>query len=196
MQDLELAAQLPHAVVRFRRALQRAIRDEFAADALSPAEVELLLLIARRPGIGVAAAAIELGSAPNTVSTLVRKLLTLALVRRDVDPDDRRSVRLGLTETAESRLDVWRTRRTDVLHRALGALDEGTRRQLGAALPALDQLATALDGRGSPHGMRSSAGFAPSARPAVDGNGAAAADRGEEIASDDLPTVVDVAAMA
>ncbi len=147
MQELQLAAQLPHAIVRFRRALQRAIRDEFASDALSPAEVELLLLIAQRPGIGVAAAAVELGSAPNTVSTLVRKLLTLSLVRRDIDPDDRRSVRLGLTEVAEQRLDAWRERRTDVLQRALAGLDDHTREQLGAALPALDQLATALDRR-------------------------------------------------
>ena len=81
-----LATDLSQAVTRFRRAMQRSARANFDAEALSPTEVELLLLVAERPGIGVAVAASELGAAPNTVSTLIRKLVTLGLLRRRVQP--------------------------------------------------------------------------------------------------------------
>ncbi|MFN0028696.1 MAG: MarR family winged helix-turn-helix transcriptional regulator [Acidimicrobiales bacterium] len=139
-----LATDLSQAVTRFRRAMQRSARANFDPEALSPTEVELLLLVAEHPGIGVAAAASELGAAPNTVSTLIRKLVTLGLLHREFSRGDRRVARLLLTEEASGRLERWRGRRADVLTDALAQLDADQQRLLQEALPLLDLLSMSL----------------------------------------------------
>lgn len=139
-----LATDLSQAATRFRRALQRAARANFDGESLSPTEVELLLLVAERPGCGVAAAASELGAAPNTVSTLIRKLVALGLLRREFSRGDRRVARLLLTEEAESRIERWRAQRADVLVDVLSQLDPAQQRSLQEAVPLLESLSAAL----------------------------------------------------
>jgi DNA-binding MarR family transcriptional regulator len=132
--------------LRFRRSLRRTARQDFNREALSPTEVEVMALIRARPGTGVAAAAAELRLAPNTVSTIVRKLVVIGLVHRDFDPDDRRAARLALTQSAEDRLADWRSHRADVLAIAMDGLGPGEREVLGRAVPVLEKLSEALDG--------------------------------------------------
>lgn len=143
--DLEtLATDLSQAITRFRRAMQRSARANFDSEALSPTEVELLLLVAEHPGIGVAAAASELGAAPNTVSTLIRKLVGLGLLRREFSRGDRRVARLLLSDEATGRLELWRERRADVLTDVLGQLDASQQQFLREAVPLLEGLSVAL----------------------------------------------------
>lgn len=140
----QLAADLSQAVTRLRRALQRAARANFDGESLSPTEVELLLLVAERPGIGVAVAASELGAAPNTVSTLIRKLVALGLLHREFSRGDRRVARLLLTEDAEARIERWRGQRADVLTDSFGQLNEAQLATLHEALPVMEALSAAL----------------------------------------------------
>lgn len=139
-----LATDLSQAVTRFRRALQRAARANFDGESLSPTEVELLLLVAERPGSGVAAAASELGAAPNTVSTLIRKLVALGLLKREFSRGDRRVARLLLTEEAEGRLERWRAQRADVLVDVLGQLEPQQQQALHDAVPLIESLSAGL----------------------------------------------------
>ena len=139
-----LAAELSQAVTRLRRALQRAARANLDGESLSPTEVELLLLVAERPGIGVAVAAGELGAAPNTVSTLIRKLVSLGLLNREFSTGDRRVARLLLTEEAETHLARWRERRADVLTNSFTRLEQEHLARLLEAVPAMESLSAAL----------------------------------------------------
>ena len=107
-----------------------------------------MLLLRREPGLSVREAAAWLRVMPNTVSTLVGQLAQAGLVRREHDPQDRRVVRLELTEGAQRRLLAWRDERADVLRGALERLAPDDRRALEQALGSLSRLAALLD-RGS-----------------------------------------------
>ncbi|NGM16105.1 winged helix-turn-helix domain-containing protein [Verrucosispora sp. WMMA2044] len=124
-----------HRVLR-RRALQRTGRA-----ALPDAQVEVLRLVQRQPGISVREAAARLGTAANTVSTLVGELTTAGLLRRDRDPADRRTVRLALTEVAYERIAAYGRYRRELLAAALADLDATDRERLRTAVPALSRLA-------------------------------------------------------
>ncbi|MEV4712598.1 winged helix-turn-helix domain-containing protein [Micromonospora sp. NPDC049374] len=124
-----------HRVLR-RRAIQRTGRA-----ALPDAQVEVLRLVQRQPGISVREAAERLGTAANTVSTLVGELTTAGLLRRDRDPADRRTVRLKLTDVAYERIAAYGQYRRELLAAALAGLDATDRERLRAAAPALSRLA-------------------------------------------------------
>lgn len=107
-------------------------------------QVELVRLVRRQPDTSVAEAAAELGLAPNTVSTLVKELTDMGLLKRRADPADRRVARLRLTSAASRRVGQWHDRRTALAARALDELDAGERAALATALPAIRRLTAAL----------------------------------------------------
>jgi DNA-binding MarR family transcriptional regulator len=141
----ELASRLVSVIGPLRRLLRRRVQDDWPVEPLPPAQGDLLRLIDRQPGIGVADAAALLRLAPNTVSTLVGQLGDADLLRRERDPNDRRSARLSLTPAADARLAAWRARRAAAASDALGALSDADRAALTAAVPALERLIEALD---------------------------------------------------
>ncbi|MEU6073295.1 MarR family transcriptional regulator [Micromonospora sp. NPDC047074] len=124
--------------------LRRAASQRAGSVALPDAQVEVLRLVERRPGIGVREAAERLGTAPNTVSTLVGELTTSGLLHRERDPADRRTVRLDLTDAARERIAAYGRHRHDLLTAALGALEGPDREALLTAAPALRRLADGL----------------------------------------------------
>ena len=133
------------AISQIRRAARRAVRQAWEQEPLPPAQSELLRLAGRRPGITVADAAQELHLAPNTVSTLVGKLTAAGLLYRTRDPQDARTARLTITDSARSRLAQWRDLRADLTARVLSRLTAADRRALAAALPALLRLAEGME---------------------------------------------------
>ncbi|MGI5141585.1 MULTISPECIES: MarR family winged helix-turn-helix transcriptional regulator [unclassified Streptomyces] len=135
---------LSDALVGVQRLIRRRLRRGISAPRLRGAEVELLRLVATRPGIGVSDAARELYLAGNSVSTLVNQLARDGYLVRETDPADRRAARLLPTEAAEARLRDWRERRTALVRRQVARLDEVDRKALEAALPALRKLAENL----------------------------------------------------
>src|SRR3954454_25249146 len=133
-----------------RRTLRRVGGSAFEDDALTAAQREVVLLVGRRPGRPVSEVARELGLAPNTVSTIVSRLVALGLVVRATDPGDRRVGRLSLTPAAQESADAARARRREVLAAALDALDPPQVEQLRAGVTALGALAEQLERAGRP----------------------------------------------
>ncbi|MFF3514129.1 MarR family winged helix-turn-helix transcriptional regulator [Streptomyces sp. NPDC002573] len=144
MESENFADDLSTALVAVQRLIQRRLRIGVGAPRLRGAEVELLRLVAARPGIGVSDAARELYLAGNSVSTLVNQLARDGYLVRETDPADRRAARLMPTEAAEARLRDWRERRTALVRRQVARLDDEDRKALEAALPALRKLAENL----------------------------------------------------
>jgi len=128
-----------------RRLARRAVRAATHDDPLPPTGSELLRLVARRPGIGVAEAAAELRLAPNSVSTMVSKLADSGLLSRGRGASDGRSVRLTATEAGTARLARWSDIRTDLTGRALEMLPPADRKALVTAIPALIRLAEQME---------------------------------------------------
>ena len=133
--------ELIDALSALRRALRHGSARPSELAALTGAQLELVRLVRRSPGISVAEAATALRVAPNTVSTLVRTLTDRRVLVRRADAHDRRIGRLELAPGVWRKVEAWRDRRSDVLANGLAALSEGDRKKLAAAVPVLDKLA-------------------------------------------------------
>ena len=139
-----LTPDLAKVLARIGRGLRYRTRAAREALDVTHSESELLRLLDRRPGIRVHEAALELGVASNSVSTLVKQLSRAGLIVRSTDPLDGRAACLHLTPLAED----WVTRvgnaREEVIERALASLDDSDRLALQAAVPALARFAKAI----------------------------------------------------
>ncbi len=141
------ASALLTAIGAVRRTARRAVQQAWDQEPLPPARSELLLLVARRPGITVAEAAHELHLAQNTISTLVSKLAAERLLDRGTDTADRRAVRLTVAPAGRARLAGYRDLRAELAGRALAGLTTDDQQALAAAVPALRRLAGQLESR-------------------------------------------------
>ncbi len=139
------ADELLDALSALRRATRRAADRPAKLASLTGAQIELVRLVRRHPGISVAEAAEELRLAPNTVSTLVRRLSDAGVLLRAADDADRRVARLDLQPRLRREVEAWRDRRVERIERAVAALPAGDRRKLEAAVPVLARLAQEID---------------------------------------------------
>ena len=144
-----LTAELAKIVARLGRGLRYRTRAAREALEVTQAEADLLRLLDRHPGIRVQDAALNLGVASNSVSTLVKQLTRTGLVRRVSDPLDGRAAHLWLTPLAEDWIARVENAREAAIERALTSLDEDDRAAIGAALPAMGRLAKAIAHRES-----------------------------------------------
>ena len=138
------ADEVMAVVLALRRVVRRRLRAELPGPLLRGGQVELLQLVEAEPGIGVAAAARALHLAGNSVSTLVNQLGASGLLRREIDPVDRRAARLFLTDAAVARLARWRDTRSRLVGDAFARLSADEAATVAAALPALRHLLTEL----------------------------------------------------
>jgi DNA-binding MarR family transcriptional regulator len=145
--DTTLADELYAAVGLLRRHARRIGTGPFADQPTAPttAQLELIRLVRRNPGLSVADAAAELGLAANTVSTLVRQLADAGTLERVRDTADGRVVRLRLTPDTRRRVEAWLDHRTAVTARAIAGLSPEDRAALRRALPVLTAVAGALE---------------------------------------------------
>ncbi len=142
--DQVTAEELLEAMGTLRRLVRTSAGRPWPDADLTGAEVDLVRLVRRRPHIGVAQAAGVLGLAPNSVSTLVRRLSDAGLLVGERDPADRRVARLTLTAEALGRVEAWRDERTSLVARALGELSPADQRGIATAVPALGRLTEVL----------------------------------------------------
>jgi DNA-binding MarR family transcriptional regulator len=112
---------------------------------LTGAQLELVRLVRRTPGVSVTHAAAELGLAANTVSTLVRQLTEAGMLVRTPDPSDRRVARLELPESLARRVGAWRDRRLMALGDAIATLEPGEQATIAAAIALLGRVADELE---------------------------------------------------
>jgi DNA-binding MarR family transcriptional regulator len=141
-----VADELSLLLGRLHRTLRRAARSDQPDEPLPAAQMEVLRVVQAQPGIGVKAVAAALGTAPNTVSTLVGDLTTGGLLDRSPAPENRRAVRLTLTPNADALINGYTDRRRRIAVSAADQLDPADVAALAAALPALNRLLTLLGG--------------------------------------------------
>ena len=140
--------ELLESLSAVRRAVRRQIARPVELSVLTGAQLELVRLLRREPGMSIADAAARLRVAPNTVSTLVGQLADAGVLERRVDESDRRVVRLTLNPSVRRRVDAWRDRRVDALAEAMPRLSADERARLDAAAPVLVRLADELQREG------------------------------------------------
>ncbi|GIH14227.1 MarR family winged helix-turn-helix transcriptional regulator [Rugosimonospora africana] len=139
-----LAEELLATLGLVRRHLRRLVGRPWPQSPMTGSQSELIRLVRHNPGISVAEAAAELGLAANTVSTLVRQLTELDLLRRSPDEHDRRIARLSLTAPAQRQAEARRDRRIARVSQVLDRLDRADLDALRAALPTLNAIAEHL----------------------------------------------------
>lgn len=141
-----VADELSTLLGRLHRTLRRAARSDLPEEPLPAAQMEVLRVVKNRPGIGVKAVASALGTAPNTVSTLVGDLASAGLLERSPVPGNRRAVQLTLTAAASNLVDGHTDHRRRIALAATGQLTQADVEALAAALPALQRLLILLGG--------------------------------------------------
>jgi DNA-binding MarR family transcriptional regulator len=147
--DQQLVADaLLKETARIRRVGRRRQGRPEELARLGGAQLELVKLVRRSPGVSVAQAAAELGLAANTVSTLVRRLTEAGMVVRTADPVDRRVARLQLPEELARRVGAYRDRRMVALGAAIATLEPDEQATIAAATGLLGRVADELE-RGS-----------------------------------------------
>ncbi|MEV8402366.1 MarR family winged helix-turn-helix transcriptional regulator [Streptomyces niveus] len=139
-----LSDSLADVLAGVQRTIRRRLRVGLTAPPLRGAQVDLLRLVAARPGIRVSGAAKELFLAGNSVSTLVNQLSRAGYLRRGTDPADGRAVLLMPTPAAIARLADWEARRSALVREQVARLTDEERSALAGALPALRRLARNL----------------------------------------------------
>jgi DNA-binding MarR family transcriptional regulator len=135
---------LADVVTRLRRALRRLVRSELPFDT-PMAQIEVMQLLAERPGLRAGEVGEALMLAPTTVSTLVGALLAQDLIDRRADPADRRAWQLHLTTSGKQQLADWQQSNRRVLRAAAADLNTADLRALREAVPALAKLVAQLD---------------------------------------------------
>lgn len=136
-------------ISRASRLLERELRQNFAAHGLQPYEFDILATLRRAgapyrltAGALVASSMVTSGAITNRIDRLVAK----DLVTRETDPDNRRSVLIGLTGRGRRLVDELAGVHVDHENRLLQALDPHEQEQLA---DLLRKLLTGL-GDGSP----------------------------------------------
>src|SRR5215471_17672170 len=133
----EIADELLRTMGSIRRSGRRAAVRPAELSRLTGAQLDLVRVVRRRPGISVGEAAEELRLAANTVSTLVRQLCDAGLLERTTDVADRRVGRLSLSPDTARRVGAFRDRRVALLSEAMGSFSEHEQEELADAVALL-----------------------------------------------------------
>jgi DNA-binding MarR family transcriptional regulator len=137
--------------------MRRAARAADPSSGLSVAQLEMLSCIGENPGSRPGQLATQLRLAPSSVATLANSLRQAELVTRTGGAGDRRTASLDLTPAGEAAVQRWKTVNERLLTLALGSLPEASRGTLEDALPALADLAGAVDALADDPGQESAA---------------------------------------
>jgi DNA-binding MarR family transcriptional regulator len=144
VEDTAVADALFAAIGAFRRTTRRVSGRPWPIDELAGAQLELVRVVRRQPGISVTEAAAELALMPNTVSTLVRQLVDRGLIERTADTTDRRIARLSLGADAMRRTEQWRDTRGSITRAAIAKLGSAEREALVEGIAVIGELASAI----------------------------------------------------
>ncbi len=142
---MEEIDQLGRLLGPLRRAVVRRTRALGELPDLAEAQIELLRLLEREPGLGVGEVAARLRVAPSTVSNVLRSLAPEALVERTPSPSDMRAVRLYPSTNALKLLHRYDKVSRAILAEAIAQLNMADRKALQRATPALARLLERLD---------------------------------------------------
>jgi DNA-binding MarR family transcriptional regulator len=128
-----------------RRAVLRRTRALAELPDLAEAQIEVLRLLEREPGLFVREVAARLRIAPSTVSNLLRALAAEALIERTSSPSDMRAVQLYPSAQALKLLHRYDKVSRSILTESIAQLSAADRKALQRAMPALARLLERLD---------------------------------------------------
>jgi DNA-binding MarR family transcriptional regulator len=144
--DHEDPVQLADQVHRLTRRLRRAQAERLAPLGLTPAQERALRLITRGDEpLRMTELADRLGIVPRSLTTVVDALEEAGLVRREIDPRNRRAILLRLTDEGATVRDGLREARRRAAEDLFAPLSADDRKTLAGLL-------TLLDSSGEPEG--------------------------------------------
>lgn len=129
-----------------REVIERTVLREVSGDTLTFSQLKLLYLVAHTDVLSIGDAAAFLGVTCGAVSKAVDKLVRRRLLRRVAPQEDRRLIRLSLTETSRKLMDAYQTARD---YRAQMAFRQFSPEELRKTSEILDRLAGAIASEGS-----------------------------------------------
>ncbi|MEV5752433.1 MarR family transcriptional regulator [Actinoallomurus sp. NPDC052308] len=139
MDQEESSAQLADLFQRLTRRLRRAQLARLAPLGLTPAQERALRMITRsEEPLRMTELADRLGVVPRSVTTVIDSLEQAGLVRRVVDPANRRAIRLHLTDAGLAVREEMRQARRQASEDLFAPLSADQRRSLIDLLSALD----------------------------------------------------------
>ncbi|MGP8242972.1 MAG: MarR family winged helix-turn-helix transcriptional regulator [Bryobacteraceae bacterium] len=124
-----------------REVIERTVLREVSGDKLTFAQFKLLYLVAHTDVLSIGDAAAFLGVTCGAVSRTVDKLVRRRLLRRVAPQEDRRLIRLSLTETSRKLMDAYLVARD---YRAKTAFRQFSPEELSKTSELLDRLAGAI----------------------------------------------------
>ncbi len=136
---LVLADRLFEVLPRTVRRMRQETRTRFGRN-LSVPQVRAVMFLRRHPGASLSSLADQIGISRPAASVLVDALVAHGLARRAPDPDERRRIRLSLTEDGATTAAEARTAARGWLSVALADLDPDARATLAGAVAILDRL--------------------------------------------------------
>ena len=125
------AAELAERVMQIAHRIRRAASAGLAPLQMTPAQSRALRVIARADGpirMGEIAAALDV--VPRSATSLVEALETAGLVERTIDPDNRRSVLVSLSDRGQGILREMAQARASTAGEIFGVLDPADRAEL------------------------------------------------------------------
>jgi DNA-binding MarR family transcriptional regulator len=139
----KLSTDLSQVFLRVHRLLDR----RMTAEGASLARTKLLLYLEQQVGEARAADIAEFfGLAPRTVTDALDALERDGMVRREMDPNDRRVKRLSITETGRCATAATEPLRRAMTEQIYGVLDPDEREQLRMILDKLSAAVGAQEG--------------------------------------------------
>ncbi|MGQ0559817.1 MAG: MarR family winged helix-turn-helix transcriptional regulator [Sphingosinicella sp.] len=132
----DVANRLHRASIRLLRTLRR----EDQGSGLSGSRLSALSVIAFGGPTSLAALAEAEQVRPPTMSRIVEALVAAGLVTREIDPDDRRSIRLEATAKGRRLMEAGRERRVKALSARIALLVPSEQRALARGAEVLEQL--------------------------------------------------------
>jgi DNA-binding MarR family transcriptional regulator len=143
--SLDTASRLRIAIGRLSKWLRQT--EAATAAGLTPTRSSVLLNVVRTGPIRLSELAASEGLNPTMLSRVVAELVDARLLQRSSDQGDRRAAWVNATAAGRRLAERMRRERTEALNAALQGVSEAERRELEAALPALEKLAEQLKAR-------------------------------------------------
>jgi DNA-binding MarR family transcriptional regulator len=137
-------AELPVRLRSLIGRLARRLRSTEAGAGLTPTQRSVLFAVVRSSPVGLSELADREGLNPTMLSRVIASLADAGLVRRLLDPSDRRVALAEATAEGRRLRDSMRRERSDVLAAHLTGLSAAQRQTIEAALPALEALVESL----------------------------------------------------
>ena len=142
--------QLADLLHRLTRRLRRAQAERLAPLGLTPAQERALRMIARagdEEPLRMTELAERLGIVPRSLTTVIDALEEAGLVRREIDPRNRRAILLRLTDRGTAVRDDLREARRRAAEDLFAPLSAADRKTLAGLLALLDAAAGPADRR-------------------------------------------------